>query len=202
MGIQERKARERAALRQKIVDSATRLFLEKGYAGTSIRQIATDIEYSPATIYLYFRDKSELFRAIIDNAFGLMNDYFAKARIISDPLSRLRELCRQYLIFARQYPAYYDLILISEAWKPKDAPQEDDFAQQINAIFSEVIQDCRRSNYFLGKDPEQMALSVWAFVHGLACLEVKNRLHHSGLGDAATRNESTLNEFFNLLMKT
>ena len=60
MGIAERKEREKMEMHDRILQAATVMFLEDGYEKTSIRNIADKIEYSPATIYLYFKDKDEL----------------------------------------------------------------------------------------------------------------------------------------------
>ena len=57
MGVLERRAREKEALRARILDAATSCFVEEGYENVSIRKIAERIEYSPATIYLYLRTK-------------------------------------------------------------------------------------------------------------------------------------------------
>ena len=60
MGVQERRAREKKELRQEILDAAREMFVEDGYENVSMRKIAEKIEYSPTTIYLYFRDKADL----------------------------------------------------------------------------------------------------------------------------------------------
>ena len=60
MGITDRKEREKQELKDLILKEAKAVFLEEGYEKTSIRKIADRIEYSPTTIYLYFKDKSEL----------------------------------------------------------------------------------------------------------------------------------------------
>ena len=69
MGISDRKEREKEEMRRRILESAKKLFLELGYEKTSVRAIAEDIEYSPATIYLYFKDKNELLFALHQEAF-------------------------------------------------------------------------------------------------------------------------------------
>ena len=61
MGIPDRKEREKQELRDLILKEARALFLEEGFEKTSLRKIAERIEYSPTTIYLYFKDKNEQF---------------------------------------------------------------------------------------------------------------------------------------------
>jgi AcrR family transcriptional regulator len=59
------------AKREAIVNAATRIFAEKGFQGASNREIAREAGISSGLIYWYFRDKSELFRAVIQNLFPL-----------------------------------------------------------------------------------------------------------------------------------
>jgi len=61
MGIAERKKREKELRRVDIINSARQVFLENGYKDTTINQISRQAELSPGTIYLYFKDKNELF---------------------------------------------------------------------------------------------------------------------------------------------
>ncbi|MEX2524329.1 MAG: TetR/AcrR family transcriptional regulator [Gammaproteobacteria bacterium] len=49
-----------------IRQAATRVFLENGYAHTSVDKIVREAGGSKATIYKYFKNKRELFNAVID----------------------------------------------------------------------------------------------------------------------------------------
>lgn len=51
-----------------IVAIASRSFLEKGYAGTSMSAVAAEIGGSKATLWNYFPSKEDLFSAVIDRA--------------------------------------------------------------------------------------------------------------------------------------
>ncbi|MGL1180856.1 TetR/AcrR family transcriptional regulator, partial [Vibrio parahaemolyticus] len=59
MGINERKEKQKLELKRLILDASMKLFVEEGFENVSIRKIADLIEYSPTTIYLYFKDKNE-----------------------------------------------------------------------------------------------------------------------------------------------
>jgi AcrR family transcriptional regulator len=64
MGIVERREAEKETLRKKIFDGASKLILENGYENLSIRKLAKEIEYSPAVIYNYFKDKDDIIKEI------------------------------------------------------------------------------------------------------------------------------------------
>jgi AcrR family transcriptional regulator len=197
MGVKERKAREKAALRAKIVETANTLFLERGYEGTSIRQIAQAIEYSPATLYLYFKDKKDLFQEILATAFAALKAELESATIISDPLSRLQELCRCYLRFSRQQAHYYDLIFSNSASTAEDGEQT--YAARIHQFFIKTIQDCKRESYFLSKSSDALATVIWSFIHGQAMLRLDQRLAHLSKLEQEQLEEESLQTFFAML---
>ena len=64
MGIKERKEREKERRRQQIIVAAKRAFSEKGYNRSTIEDIAQEAELSPGTLYLYFKNKEELFASL------------------------------------------------------------------------------------------------------------------------------------------
>ena len=64
MGIQERKQRERERRRQQIIVAAKRVFSEKGFSKTTMEDIAREAELSPGTLYLYFKNKDELYASL------------------------------------------------------------------------------------------------------------------------------------------
>jgi AcrR family transcriptional regulator len=55
----------RANTRQIILETAFNLFMQQGYHGTSMRQLAAEAEITPATIYHHFEGKEEIFTALL-----------------------------------------------------------------------------------------------------------------------------------------
>ena len=64
MGILERKKREKDIRRQQIQNAAKTLFIQKGLNATTMEDIGNLAEVSPATIYLYFKNKEELYASL------------------------------------------------------------------------------------------------------------------------------------------
>src|SRR5438067_12978805 len=114
MGIQERKVRERESMRGMILDAALALYLEKGIENVSIRNIAEKIEYSPATIYLHYRDKDEIFFALYNLAFGKYYAEQQKRPQFDDPYEAIYYGCKQYVEWGLANPKMYDLMFIVE----------------------------------------------------------------------------------------
>ena len=72
MGITERREAEKEAVKQKIFDGASKLIIEHGYEKLSIRKLANEIEYSPAVIYNYFKNKDDIIKAITLDSYDRM----------------------------------------------------------------------------------------------------------------------------------
>jgi len=53
-------------LRRLILDTARHLLVQDGYSNLSMRKIASEIDYSATSIYLYFDNKDVLLHALID----------------------------------------------------------------------------------------------------------------------------------------
>ena len=64
MGIQERKEREKERRRQQIIVAAKRVFSSKGFNKATMEDIAKEAELSPGTLYLYFKNKEELYASL------------------------------------------------------------------------------------------------------------------------------------------
>lgn len=93
-----------ANARQRLLETATELFAEKGYAGTSVREIVARAGVSKPVLYYYFKSKEGLFYAILEWAADaqqqVLNEIFAAGGSVADRLIyffyRVREGIRQY----------------------------------------------------------------------------------------------------------
>ncbi len=64
MSIADRREREKFERRRLIMDAAKRLFIAKGFSATTMEEIAKEVELSPSTLYLYFKNKEELYGSL------------------------------------------------------------------------------------------------------------------------------------------
>lgn len=176
MGIAERKQREKEDMRQLILDTAKRLFTERGYESVSIRNIAEVIEYSPATIYLYYKDKNELLHSLHLEGFRLMLSQMQGVAQVEDPFERLAALSEVYIRFAHENPELYDLMFIMTA--PMDYLSDGEkwgMGEETFGFLVSIIAACQQQGRFQGKDAFQLAFYCWSTVHGLVSLEIRQR---------------------------
>ena len=83
MGIQERKEREKERRRQQIIVAAKRIFSKKGLSKTTMEDIAKESELSPGTLYLYFKNKEELYASLSLRILQFLS--IRVAQVIQDP---------------------------------------------------------------------------------------------------------------------
>src|SRR5690606_30116547 len=79
MGIQERKERERERRRQDIMVAARRVFSARGYEKATMEDIAREVELSPGTLYLYFKNKDDLYASLNLRVLQFLNVKFDHA---------------------------------------------------------------------------------------------------------------------------
>jgi len=188
MGIAERKERDKQEMYDKILQAATTMFLEDGYEKTSIRNIAEKIEYSPATIYLYFKDKDELFFAIHNIGFKMLLKEMEKAGKTKNPLKRLHEIGVIYIEFALKHPEYYDLMFIMRS--PMNALKEKrgdeqcwTYGEITFGLLMATVTACIEQKLVRVKDPVMTSMYTWSSVHGLVSLKIRERFGIMNLQD-------------------
>lgn len=177
MGIVERKEREKEEMRQRIMNAARTLFLEQGFEKTSIRNIADVIEYSPATIYLYYADKNELFFALHQEAFQKLIGEFESIISITNPFERLVEMGHHYMKYAFENPELYNLMFLMtspiENLEGREQIWED--GHIAFGMLKQVVAECIQKGYFKTNDVEAISMMIWAMVHGLTTLHLRKR---------------------------
>ncbi|MGC3943417.1 MAG: TetR/AcrR family transcriptional regulator [Chryseolinea sp.] len=178
MAIANRKERQKEELKASILEAARTLFIERGYEETSIRNIAERIEYSPTTIYLYFKDKDDIFYALHREGFVLLNQYFRSLQDVEDPFERLKAITKAYIRFALENSEYYDLMFISRS--PMSALEDSDNEKweegdRAFAALTTTIHQCIECGYFKGMDPQVLSFTCWSMVHGICALEIRGR---------------------------
>jgi AcrR family transcriptional regulator len=177
MTITTRKERQKEELKGKILQAAKELFMQKGFEDTSIRNIAEKIEYSPTTIYLYFKDKDDIFCELHKEGFTLLNQYFRPLAHVSHPYERLKAINKAYITFALENGEFYDLMFIIRS-PMKSIDKDESVWEEGNRSFEflvNTIKECMAKGYFKGMQTEIVAFTVWSMVHGIASLEIRNR---------------------------
>ena len=178
MGVKERRERERNETREKILEAARELFIEEGFDGVSMRQIADRIEYSPTAIYVHFADKEELFREICHEDFRRLAQSMVGLAQVPDPVERLRQLGLAYIQFGLQNPNHYRTMFMtphppmpdSEAALEGRGNPEEDAYELLRATVREGLDAGAFCEHLT--DADLIAQTLWAGAHGVVSLQI------------------------------
>ncbi|MDF2880348.1 MAG: transcriptional regulator [Clostridiaceae bacterium] len=116
MSIHERKMREKDERRALILNAALEIISEEGMDNLSIRKIASKIEYSPAIIYHYFKDKDDVINQMLKNEYNEILLTLSSDKILKmSPEERLIESIKKYINMALQMADKYKFIMLNNS---------------------------------------------------------------------------------------
>jgi AcrR family transcriptional regulator len=172
MGVVERRARHKTALRQQILDAAREVFVTEGYQNVSMRKIAERIEYSPTTIYLYFRDKADLLRCLTEETFARLAEVIERIRAENpNPLDQLRKGLRTYVEFGLHNPNDYKVAFMLEHEPLMTGGRLDQpMAEKTYNFLRTAVRDCVEQGCFATVETETASQALWAAAHGITAL--------------------------------
>jgi AcrR family transcriptional regulator len=175
LASQERRSRERAETRQKILEAAREMFVQHGYEATTMRAIAEKIAYTPTAIYHHFENKEALLTELASMDFRSLAGTFQRIGRIEDPLDRLIRTGQAYVEFALEHPMQYQLMFMTRkpqevrVHKGKGDPSEDAYAF-LRETCQAAIETGRLRPEF--NDADELAQIAWSSLHGLMALHI------------------------------
>src|ERR1700686_1186529 len=105
MGSQQRREREKQAIRQSILSAARQIAIEEGWQAVTTRKVADRIEYSQPTIYEYFENKQAILLALLHHGYERMCQTMQQAvERTANPEERLLAISEAYWNFAFTSP--------------------------------------------------------------------------------------------------
>ena len=167
---------EAEGTRARILDAAERIFRDKGVANASLEQIARAARVTRGAIYWHFRDKGELFEAMMQRvalpAQAMMER--AERAGATDPLQKLRlSACEVLLRAARDAQvrrvfeiAFHKCEYVGDAAAIRDRQLENQ--ADCLATIEENVRACVRQGLLpRGLDPRIAAIGTMAYVSGI-----------------------------------
>jgi len=108
---EQRREREKEQRRQDILDAARSVFWQRGYAGTTMPDIAEAAELAPGTLYLYFPSKQALYAELLVEGYDVLIARLAERLAQDGPPQQMAEaLMDAFFQFAEDCPEYFDVI--------------------------------------------------------------------------------------------
>lgn len=160
--------------RRNILDAADKLFCKNGVDKTTMEQIAAEAGYSKPTLYGYFKDKDEVY-------FALVSEFLQKIVVKVDKAidehatftDTFMKICQDLFRLATRYPLYFEGLIgnINVNIQADDTPQIYKDIYHLGEVLNEklisVLQQGKDENV-LNNSLENTAtlLFIWSAISG------------------------------------
>jgi len=160
---------------QSILDVAAQLIVEHGYENLSLRELARQADYSPATLYEYFKNKEDILFALSEQIGAQLLDLMNQVPTSLPPRERVSQLGLVYINFAISNPAKFRLMnSLPSSRKSLDEPIS--MNSPYHLVFQAVTTAIESGDIKLpiGVHAEEITYSLWALMHGISMLRLSH----------------------------
>ena len=203
MGIFERRQREKEQRRNDIIMAAKSVFGEKGYKRATIGQIAREVQLSPGTLYLYFKNKEELYTILSVGMLKSMTEEIKnatrnKSMSSNGKLTALKKIFMK--IYKNDATILMNLFSVQSSGalnrlSPELIEQTKDIFDATHNSIAAIIQEGSEQGVFREVNPVPIADIIWSIFSGLVLWsESKRQLNHQ-----KAFGKQTLELAFNIL---
>ena len=161
--------------RERILETATDLFAEKGYAGTYVREIVEKAGVSKPALYYYFKSKEGLFYAILEWATDaqrvILNEVFEASGTVQE---RFIFLYRRLYEGIQEYQGLYKMIHGLIYGPPQGAPEYDfyKFQAEMFVAVKRIYAEGLTAGEIKDADEDEVAFLVLSLID--FCLNIDN----------------------------
>jgi AcrR family transcriptional regulator len=167
-------------VRKKIIDTASTLYVKKGFTATSIEEISEMAGVSLPVTYHYVKKKSEIMKMIMEDALNTFQDNLTKEiKGIDDPEEKL---AIAIILYFRVMDGQGEKVLLmyqkSSSLEKTSKSKVMQLEVQVSEIFSRIIEEGIKVGIFRAVDVDLMAYNIILMAHMwvLKRWHFKNRL--------------------------
>jgi AcrR family transcriptional regulator len=153
--------------KKRIIEAAIAVFSAKGYAKANIREIAKSAGISVGGVYLYFKNKEELYKNLVNN---WMRDIGSKSEITAGSAETASEALSNFLkMHLENALKHREFILlhIREHGFTFGAKEKRKFFRAQRELVAQIIQRGIASGEFRKCNPENMATMIMGSLRGI-----------------------------------
>ncbi len=151
----------------KILQTAQRLFVQKGYTATSMRQVAAEAGIGKATIYHHFPDKQAIVVALLEKNTVYMKEALELVRVEDDPRRRIQVAATASIQFLFKSVEIIQ-IMRREVGGGREKIQTGflDFLQEYLALLADAVRRGTQQGIFRPVDPNDAARILMTMIQG------------------------------------
>ncbi len=164
--------------KEKTIEKARNYFHNFWYRKASLSNLISEIGISKPTFYNYFKNKEELFNAVMLATYNeFQYEYNMRAKSATSAMEKLDIYIRTYNWFLDNYPIYRDLYKPGNDLMPrwvKSRNSKDLFAEGIETIRA-ILEQGQEENIFNEElDVEKVALVIYSMITQLLSYDPNN----------------------------
>lgn len=173
----EQNERMTMATRKKIMEAGLVLFAQKGFALTSIKDIAEAAGISTGLIYRHFSSKEDLFNSLIANTIEELNKFVQILDSYDSPKQAIVEMTASLIgdiHFSNELSRYF-LIVIRSMLEEEVLSQIDEFRKSILSLYDktkDLIKEGQKRGEFKQGNPYKYTLLFFSIIQGMANMKL------------------------------
>ena len=147
-------------LRRALIDAALRLIAAEGAGSFTLREVARRARVSHAAPYRHFPDKMALLAAVAEEGFRALRERLLAvgAGLSSEPLRHLQTLGVEYVRFAVEHPAHFQVMFGSGMIDPLAYPAVHEVSQGTFHLLVQAMVAGQRMHAVRSGAPPALAL--------------------------------------------
>ncbi|SRR6266496_5994229 len=175
----------------RIADVALRILAKEGPSAVSMRRVAQAVGITPMAIYHHFPGRKQLLETVTGNEFARLLEFLKAHPLRGTAENRLILIMQGYAEYAFAHPRIFDYIFSSPRPSARRYPQDFRARRSPTANpVADLVAELIRARYLRPDDVWEVALTLWAHVHGLVTL------YHAGRIDLSEK------QFYALLRRS
>ncbi len=157
-----------------ILQAAEQIFVQNGFKGASIQAIADLAGIPKANVHYYFKNKANLYLAVLDNLLHLWNDFFDQVTEDDDPAEVLDAFIRKKVLLSYTHPRASKLFAMEML---QGAPHLKDYIRNNMRQWvrgkAKVIESWMAQGRMAKVDPVYLIFLIWSSTQHYADFDVQ-----------------------------
>ncbi|MDO7907318.1 TetR/AcrR family transcriptional regulator [Paenibacillus sp. JX-17] len=187
-----RRAVEQELSRERILEAARHLFITKGYRAISMRSIGQHLGYSHGSLYYHFKEKAELFYAIVMDDFSHLGLLMKQAmnQPPQDGLTSLEMLLIEFVRFGLDNPFQYEIMFMirDEELLAYCRAEQSRCFEMLASMVAHYLKDSRCPE----EDRPFLPHSLFLAMHGFISYYIQDRITFDEIKPAAIKHVQML----------
>lgn len=184
----------RQELSDLILNTSWKIVGKEGFEALTARHLATEIGYTPGTIYNFFKSMDDLYLQVNARTLDILYDTLSSPACSQPnvPLTEnMKKMANLYMEFARKHRPYW--LMLFNHRLPEGSKPENWYQEKIDRLFEpleSLLQDVFPVRNV--KERKMAARVLWGSVHGLCFLQETGKVE---LVDSATKTSQTATHY-------